>query len=235
MNKKIKSIFTKNHFETVAWQQEKFVCGIDEVGRGCFAGPLVTCAAILPINYEHLNVQHKLLRDSKKLDEKQREQAFEWLIKNCFYSVAISSNKVVDKINIYQATLLTMKKSFLQLLQIFPNQKLLESVLIDAMPLDLSHFDFCKEIKFYHFDKGEDKSVSIAAASIIAKVFRDRLMKRIGNTFPKYDFSVNKGYGTADHTQSLILHNSSFFHRETFLSNLRAKGSDEQAKQKSLF
>ena len=119
MNKKLTHNFPKNHFETISWQQKKFVCGIDEVGRGCFAGPLVTCAAILPIDVEHLYAQHKLLRDSKKLDEKQREQAYEWLVKNCFYSIAISNNRIIDNINIYQATLLTMKKAFLQVLQIF--------------------------------------------------------------------------------------------------------------------
>ncbi|MBD3231643.1 ribonuclease HII [Candidatus Dependentiae bacterium] len=230
MNKKIKYSFKKDHFEKLAWQKNKFICGIDEVGRGCLAGPLITCAAILP-----LNAKHKFLKDSKKLDLHQRKIAYKWLTKNCYYSIAISSNKMIDKLNIYQATLFCMKKSFIQILQIFPTQDLLESVCIDAMPLNLSKFDFCKSIKFHYFDKGEDKSSSIAAASIIAKVFRDKLMVKISNSFSCYNFSVNKGYGTTDHLKNLVSYKESLIHRKTFLSNFKYMSNNEQTKQQTIY
>ena len=106
---------TKNFFEQKAWQKSQYICGIDEVGRGSLAGPMLTAAVIL-----HQNKTHPLLKDSKLLTQKEREEAYHWIIKNSFYSFALASHHTIDKINIYQATLYTMKQALLQLLHALP-------------------------------------------------------------------------------------------------------------------
>ena len=225
MNRKLKDNFSKNYFEKKAWQIFFNVCGIDEVGRGCLAGPLVTAAVVLPQNAEC-----DFLKDSKVLTEQQREIAYSWIIKNCFYSVAILSNRQIDRLNIYKSTLLCMKKSLLQLLQIVPfNLQKLKYVLVDAMPLSLSSLDCYNHLEINFFDKGESKSSSIAAASIVAKVTRDRLMKKLNNIFPKFDFGEHKGYGTVDHLSVLNKYDLTILHRLSFLSKIMQK--EKECKQ----
>jgi ribonuclease HII len=218
-----------NFYENLAWQKSLYCCGIDEVGRGCLAGPLVTAAAILPINTDY-----KLLKDSKVLTEAQRNKAFEWIQKNCFYSVAISSHKKIDTVNIYQATLQTMKKSLLQLMHTLPfNAEKLKYVLIDAMPLRLDPIFCHKDLEFAHFNYGETISSSIAAASIVAKVTRDRLMERIANNFPSFNFEEHKGYGTKKHQEILNKNGATILHRRSFLGSVLKRGEGE--KQGNLF
>ena len=211
--KKLKNNFKKNFFENNAWQNSFYVCGIDEVGRGCLAGPLVTATVILPHN-----TNCELLKDSKILTPQQRQIAYDWITNNCFYSVSIFSHKQVDRLNIYQATLQCMKKSLLQLLQILPfDLKQIKYVLVDAMPLNLSGCNFCDHLEVNFFDKGESKSNSIAAASIVAKVTRDLLMKKMSTIFPDFNFDENKGYGTSNHMDVLRKHGPTIIHRKTFM------------------
>jgi ribonuclease HII len=219
--------FKKNFFEKDAWQNSCYVCGIDEVGRGCLAGPLVTSTVILPIN-----TTSPLLKDSKILTEQEREKAFDWITKNCFYSVAITSHKQIDKINIYQATLVTMKKSLLQLLHSVPfeHQKI-KYVLIDSMPLSLYPSSFYNSLEFKFFDKGETLSSSIAAASIVAKVTRDRLMVKINSIFPKFNFSEHKGYGTTDHVKVLNEQGQTIIHRNSFLTKIGTQRNEVKLQQ----
>lgn len=228
----IKNLFNKNYFEPNsfeqrAWEEGKYVCGIDEVGRGCLAGPVVTCACILPQKTEN-----KLLRDSKIMTKEQREKAFVWIKKNCFFSIAISDHKKIDEINIYQATKVTMQKSLLQLLYSVPfDTNRIKFVLVDAMPLNIP---FLTKTSLHHFPKGEKYSISIAAASIVAKVFRDDLMKKLELVFPIFKFGENKGYGTSKHTDIIKKKNTTIIHRKSFLKNLIPK-STYLSKQSNIF
>jgi len=205
-----KESFRKNFFETTAWSSNKLICGIDEVGRGCLAGPVVTAAAILK--------PHKkspLLKDSKLLKQEELLKAYQWIIKNSWYSWAIMSNKEVDKYNIYQATLRAMKRNVMQLFATCPIKP--SQILIDAMPLNLASTAY-HEIDVLHFPFGERKSSSIAAASIIAKVTRDQIMQHMDSSFPYYQLARHKGYGTVVHRDAIKQRGASLIHRKTFLS-----------------
>ncbi|MBU4269978.1 ribonuclease HII [Candidatus Dependentiae bacterium] len=231
---------TKNFYENQAWENKKYVCGIDEVGRGCLAGPVVTAACILP-----LSSSYELLKDSKILTQQERETAFSWIEKNCFYSVAISDHKKIDSLNIYQTTKITMEKALMQLFYTMPlNIKNLEFVLTDAMPIDISFLkkdwipdqvgddternNLIENPKLFYFPKGESISQSIAAASIVAKVFRDNLMNKIDKIFPAYKFNSHKGYGTQDHVSAIQNSGVTIIHRKTFLNNIVNKNGEKQ-------
>jgi ribonuclease HII len=224
MAQKNKKIVTKNQFENEAWQQNQYVCGIDEVGRGCLAGPVVVAAAILP-----LNTSYNWLKDSKLMTAVQREQAYDWIVKNCHYSIASASNHIIDDINIYQATLLCMRKAVIQLLSYkHVNTKSLKYILIDAMPLSLDTNVVPEHIIFEHFTQGETRSTSIAAASIIAKVTRDRMMAKACNYFPGYSFAGHKGYATKEHIAAIKKIGASVIHRSSFLSNILRDTENQQ-------
>ncbi|HLW72665.1 MAG TPA: ribonuclease HII [Candidatus Babeliales bacterium] len=208
----------KNSFEIAAWQQQAFVVGIDEVGRGCLAGPVVAAAVILP-----LNKAHRMLKDSKIMTAEEREAAFGWIINNCGYGVGIVHHRSIDKHNIYQATLIAMKKALVHVLETSSQRP--SAILIDAMPLDLvdTHFN---DIPVYYFSKGEAKSSSIAAASIVAKVIRDDMMEAYDTAIPGYALVDNKGYGTAVHKGAIKMHHYSIIHRVSFLTRLANKESE---------
>lgn len=162
------------------------IAGVDEVGRGPLCGPVVTCACILPVNY-HLEG----LNDSKKLTEKKREELYEILIRDAVcYCVGESSNERIDEINILNATKEAMIKS-INGLSVKP-----EHVLIDAVKLDI-------DIPSTSIIKGDAKSASIAAASIIAKVTRDRMMIELDEKYPEYGYKKHKGYPTKAHLDAL--------------------------------
>ena len=165
MRKNKKLNFNKNHYENAAWDVQSVVCGIDEVGRGCLAGPLVAAAVILPIGKNS-----RLIKDSKLMEAPDREKAAKWIRKHCIYAIGIVHNRLIDQHNIYQADLIAMKKALVNLLAICPQVP--STILVDAMPLQLSDTNF-KDIPVHYFPFGESKSSSIAAASIIAKVTRD--------------------------------------------------------------
>ncbi|MCK5632455.1 ribonuclease HII [bacterium] len=219
--------YKKNYFENAAWKAKNTVCGVDEVGRGCLAGPLVTGAVILPAGSKH-----PLLKDSKILTEKERLCAYNWIIKNSWYSIGIVNSKTIDQKNIWQATLIAMKKAVLQLLATCPQDPTF--FLIDAMPLKLSDTDY-KNIPIIHAPKGESWSCSIAAASIVAKVTRDRLMKVFDPLFPGYNLTQHKGYGTKKHREAIQRLGATIIHRKSFLKNILKKEKDESNEQQTLF
>lgn len=175
------------------------IAGIDEAGRGPIAGPVVAGAVILPRDYylEGLN-------DSKKLSLKNREAYFERIKADADWGVGIVTNEEIDQINIYQASKLAMKRA-VEDLSGHP-----EHLLIDAMELDAISSPQTKLIK------GDERSVSIAAASVIAKVTRDRMMAEIDERYPMYEFRNNQGYGTKPHVEALKSHGPSPVHRKTF-------------------
>lgn len=220
----------KNSFEKAAWQENRFACGIDEVGRGCLAGPVIVAAAIIP-----QNTSCCLLRDSKTMTETQREEAYAWITANCFYATAMVNHRLIDTCNIYDATLLAMKKAYLTLIVQLPfGFEHLRYILVDAMPLKLDSCNSHETLEIHHFPYGESYSSSIAAASIIAKVTRDRLMKKISPLFPVYDFAEHKGYATKKHITALLTHGSSVIHRKTFVDTVY-KHQKQKGNQLSLF
>ncbi|MCX5924247.1 MAG: ribonuclease HII [Candidatus Dependentiae bacterium] len=207
-------------FEQEYWGKSLQISGVDEVGRGCLAGPVVTSAVILSEKVYHPN-----LIDSKKLSPAKLLQVYQWLINHCTYSIGVSSNRIIDKHNIYQATAMTMKSSLLHLFDKAP--KLPSLILVDAMPINLACTPYAN-IEIQSFTQGESKSASIAAASIIAKVTRDSIIARMGETFPSYGLAKHKGYGTAQHYASLRSNQASIIHRQTFLKNFLTEQHHEQ-------
>jgi ribonuclease HII len=221
--------FPKNYFEKQAWQNNFYVCGIDEVGRGCLAGPIVVAAVILP---QHTNYS---LKDSKILTEDERETAYKWITQKAFYSTAILSHDVIDKINIYQATLFAMKKAFIQLNEILPfKPELIKYLVIDAMPLRLDAVYTHSQLETHYFPYGESISKTIAAASIVAKVTRDHLMEKIDQIIPGFNLAQHKGYGTSEHIDIIKKNGISLIHRKSFLKGIN-KNEPELAKQQNVF
>lgn len=228
MSTKIQKVnFTKNTHELEAWNQGRVVCGIDEVGRGCLAGPLVTAAVIMP---PHKN--SRLIKDSKLLTEPERIKAYAWITKNCWYGIGIVNHRTIDRVNIWQATLIGMKKAVVNLLATCPHKP--AAILVDAMPLKLTDTAF-KDIPVHHFPKGEKLSSSIAAASIVAKVMRDELMTKLDPLLPGYLLHQHKGYSTAQHQEMVKSLNPSILHRQSFLNNLyQAMAHEAIEKQQSI-
>lgn len=187
-----------NH-DQILLEDYEYIIGIDEVGRGCLAGPLVVCGVIM--KYEKIIED---INDSKKLSEKKRELLFDKIVDdtNDYFILEIES-ELVDKYNIYQATKLAMEKIAKKLNQINT------IVLSDAMPLAIEN---CQPII-----KGDTKSYAIACASILAKVYRDRLMIEMAETYPEYGFEKHKGYGTKQHLIALEQHGYlEKIHRKSF-------------------
>ncbi|MEX0940181.1 MAG: ribonuclease HII [Candidatus Babeliales bacterium] len=217
---KYKQRFNKDFFETQNWQENQLVCGIDEVGRGCLAGPVVTAAVIL-----FPNKKSRLLKDSKLLDQEEREKGFAWIRKNAWFSYGIINHRDIDTYNIYHATLRAMKRTLMQLFAHCPN--LPQKILVDAMPVNLEKTAY-SNLEVIYFPFGERKSSSIAAASIVAKNIRDEIMRKLDPVFPHYKFARHKGYSTKVHQQAIREHGHSIIHRLRFLDN-KYWLSDEQA------
>lgn len=184
----------------------RFIVGIDEVGRGPLAGPVVAAAVILPENFQLIGVN-----DSKKLSAKKREDLYDE-IQNQAISIGIGmvDHTIIDEINIYQASKLAMEIALADLCFV-PDY-----LLIDAMKLDVT-------IPQENIIKGDARSISIAAASIIAKVIRDRLMEDYAKIYPGYGFENNAGYGTKEHLLGLEQKGICTIHRKTFapIKNMR--------------
>lgn len=177
----------------------KVIAGIDEAGRGPLAGPVVAASVILPNDYFLSG-----LNDSKKLSRKKREYFYDEIIKNAIsYGVGVVSVNDIDKYNIYNSTKIAMIKSILGL-SVKPKH-----LLIDAMKIELN-------IPQTSIIKGDAKSVSIAAASIIAKVTRDRYMKELAINYPQYNFGKNAGYGTKEHIDAIRTYGITPEHRKSF-------------------
>ncbi|MBP6870122.1 ribonuclease HII [Candidatus Babeliales bacterium] len=213
-------------FENLFWQKNKLVCGVDEVGRGCLAGPIVTAAVIL-----NPYATHPKLKDSKLLSSLQLENIYKWIITNSAYTYGISNHRIIDKKNIYATTQITMKKALFHLLQ--STDQLPAVIAIDAMPLSLANTPY-DNIQLESWTQGESKSASIAAASIIAKVTRDKLLQKMSASFPAYGLAQHKGYGTATHIAALQEHQASIIHRKTFIKNFK-RTKHEKSEQQNLF
>ena len=165
----------------------KLIVGVDEAGRGPLAGPVVAAACILPRAYIN-----KEINDSKQLSEKKREELFDIIKENAVaFGVGIVSAEEIDTLNIYEATKKAMKEAIANLKHEF------DLILTDAMPL--KGYD----VEVIPIIKGDAKALPIAAASIIAKVTRDRMMKELGQKYPEYGFEIHKGYGTKKHMDAL--------------------------------
>ncbi|MBY0352939.1 ribonuclease HII [Candidatus Babeliales bacterium] len=227
---KKKHLFPKQFFEKDAWANGLRVCGIDEAGRGPLAGAVVVAAVVLPPN-----TTYKLLKDSKIMTEEEREQAYAWIVKNCLFSIAQADHHAIDAINIYQATLRAMRKAYVQLINMMGSQfETLRYVVVDAMPVFMNEPYKHANLDFHNFTFGESYSRSIAAASIVAKVTRDRLMATTQKLFPAYAFDQHKGYATAEHIVSIKEHGPSIVHRTSYLSNI-IKSKQDHEHQSPLF
>lgn len=226
MKKQIK--IPHNFFEKKAWANNTYVCGIDEVGRGCLAGPVVVAAVILPIDTQCR------FQDSKLLTANEREKDYLWITQNAFYTIATVSHTLIDKINIYQATVYAMKRAYLHLIQTIPfPYEQLKYLVVDAVPLAFDPLHLHSNLEMHHFPFGESISTSIAAASIVAKVSRDQLMNSMAEIFPAFNFHKHKGYGTKQHRDELALNGKSIIHRTSFLKSFKLGNKDEV--QQSLF
>lgn len=199
------------------------VIGVDEAGRGPLAGPVVAGAVFIPKYFEELEE----INDSKKLTEKKREKLFEIIKEKCIVGIGIVDEKIIDEINILNATFLAMRKAIEEI------ENKLEKV--DIVLVDGNH-----KIKEYNKNqeaiiKGDAKSMSIAAASIIAKVTRDKILINIAKEYPQYLFEKHKGYGTKLHREIINEIGICKYHRKSFLKkiiNENHESSEEKGKEK---
>lgn len=194
-------------FNKMMWYEQKeymngsrYIAGIDEAGRGPLAGPVVAAAVILPDDFKLLGIN-----DSKQLNEAARETFFETIKEQAIsYGISVIGNEKIDEVNIFEATKVAMHNALKQL-EIEPHHVLIDAVHLRGLPCT-------SEV----ITKADQKSVTVAAASILAKVTRDRLMKEIHSTYPWYDFMSNMGYGTKHHMTMLMEHGATPYHRRSF-------------------
>lgn len=185
------------------YESKGYVCGIDEVGRGPLAGPVVACACILP---KDCNILY--INDSKKLSKKKREELYDIIMQEAVaVGIGYNSPERIDEINILQATFEAMREAISKL-SVTPDILLNDAVTIPGV-----------DIKQVPIIKGDAKSISIGAASIVAKVTRDRLMEDYDKLFPEYGFASNMGYGTAVHIKAIKEIGPCPIHRRSFIHN----------------
>ncbi len=190
-------------FEKKYGDEFSCICGIDEAGRGPFAGPVVAAAVVLPVG-----CKIEGLNDSKQVSAKRREELFEEVKEKAIsYGIGMSSPARIDEINILQATYEAMRHA-VEDLDVVPDLLLNDAVTIPQIP-----------IKQVGIIKGDGRSLSIAAASIIAKVSRDHLMEEYAELYPEYGFEKNKGYGSLEHREALQKYGPCPIHRHTFIHN----------------
>jgi len=208
-NKRIAALEKEKQRIEKLWQYEReyhtyaYICGIDEVGRGPLAGPVVAGAVILPKDCDILYIN-----DSKQLSEKKREELYDVILEKAVScAVGYASPERIDEINILQATYEAMREAISRL------EPMPDLLLNDAVKIPLVNIPQVPIIK------GDAKSISIGAASIIAKVTRDRLMVDYDKIFPEYDFAGNKGYGSAAHIEALKKYGPTPIHRRSFIKN----------------
>lgn len=224
MNKQEREAYLKQRLiDMKAFDEETsggkiYIAGVDEVGRGPLAGPVVAAAVILPRDFDVPGID-----DSKKLTEKKREALFPVIKETALaYGIGMADHKRIDEINILQATREAMIRAVEQaaasLSENYGAEP--EHILFDAMTIEQVHVPQTSVIK------GDAKSLSIAAASIIAKVTRDRLMVDYADQYPGYAFEKNKGYGTKAHYDGLRAQGSCPIHRQTFLRNFNEQVSE---------
>lgn len=203
--KELKRLKRIQYYEGQAYARGySLVAGIDEVGRGPLAGPVVSAAVILP---KDCNILY--INDSKKLSEQKREELYNKIKENAIdVGIGIVDPQTIDRINIYQATKKSMAIA-VEHLEVKPRFILIDAMTCDNIPIAQKSII-----------KGDSKSISIAAASIIAKVTRDRIMEKYHDKFPQYAFYKNKGYGTEEHRKAIQDFGVLNIHRKSFLKNI---------------
>jgi ribonuclease HII len=195
--KRLKALWEIEH----KYPECEYICGVDEVGRGPFAGPVMAGAVILPKDLMIL-----YLNDSKKLSPKKREIVYQEIKEKALsYGIGVVSPGRIDEINILQATFEAMKLA-VEDLDMVPDLLLIDAITIPDLP-----------IRQIGIVKGDTKSASIAAASILAKVTRDRMMDEYAELYPEYGFEQNKGYGTKKHREAIIKYGQCPIHRRTYI------------------
>lgn len=200
--KELERIYNMKEYERANSDYE-YICGIDEVGRGPLAGPVVSCAVILP---KDCNILY--INDSKKLTAAKREMLYDEIMDNAIaVGIGVVSHERIDEINILQATYEAMREAIGKL-SVKPDLLLNDAVTIPMV-----------DIKQIPIVKGDAKSISIAAASIIAKVTRDRMMVEYDNIYEGYGFASNKGYGSKEHIDAIKEYGPTPIHRRTFIKN----------------
>lgn len=201
-------VFPTFEFEKKFWSDGSTVIGVDEVGRGCLAGPVVAGAVIF--NPDHILIEG--ITDSKQLSQMQRENFSEQIKKHSKdFSIGISSVNEINKLGIVPATFLAMERALLQFAKV-------DALLIDGSLLP--RFSKIQPQSIKTIIKGDQLSYSIAAASIIAKVYRDQLMAELHQTFPNFGWDQNKGYGTKKHREAILKTGITEHHRSLFCRNI---------------
>ena len=184
-----------------AFNNDLFVCGVDEAGRGCLAGPVTAAAVILPKNYKN-----KLIQDSKKLNAYNRMKLYNEITSIAIdYSIIDIPNDIIDSINVLESTFLAMNKAISKIIR-----------KADYIIIDGNQFKTKSKFKYECVIRGDSIYQSIAAASILAKVHRDRLMVKYNKEYPYYDWINNKGYGTIKHKNAIKKFGISIYHRKSF-------------------
>lgn len=197
------SFLIENNFDT------NFICGIDEAGRGPLAGPVVASCVLMDKNFIFQKIN-----DSKKIPKKNRQKIYEFLVNNCQYGIGIVNEKTIDKINILKATKLAMLRAFENFLSKYNNLPI-EIIIVDG---NVVPFNLCYNLKkILPIVKGDQKSLTIAAASIIAKEYRDKIMQDYHQTYPNYGFDKHSGYGTKFHLENIEKHGICDIHRRSFV------------------
>lgn len=202
--------------ENELWQRGYIVIGVDEAGRGAFAGPIVAASCAFSSEIVKNISMDVIVNDSKLLSSKQREHAFLWIKKHCLkYSISMVGVTTINKIGIAKANIIALRRVTVQLINQLNRQKIF--VLSDYyhIPSLLSIRKNCQRAIIH----GDRLSFSIAAASIIAKVARDRLMKKLAENYHHYHWHQNKGYGTLQHRQAIKKFGKTALHRELFIRN----------------
>ena len=184
-----------------AFNNDLFVCGVDEAGRGCLAGPVTAAAVILPKNYKN-----KLIQDSKKLNAHNRMKLYDEITSIAIdYSIIDIPNDIVDSINVLESTFLAMNKAISKIIR-----------KADYIIIDGNQFKTKSKFKYECVIRGDSIYQSIAAASILAKVHRDKLMVKYNKEYPYYDWINNKGYRTIKHKSAIKKFGISIYHRKSF-------------------
>lgn len=181
----------------------RIICGVDEAGRGCIAGPVVAAAVVLPKDFTH-----PFLNDSKQLSERQRNELRPVIEKNAIaFGVGIIDNHTIDEVNILQATYLAMHQAV---------DKLRLKIKPELLIIDGNRFKPYKNTEHQTIIKGDGKYIEIAAASVLAKTYRDEIMEKLHLEFPFYNWQKNKGYPTIEHRKAVKASGSCIYHRQTF-------------------
>ena len=180
----------------------KYIAGVDEVARGTFVGSVVAAAVIVPDTFITKLIYK--VNDSKKLSPKKREGLYDVIINNCNCGIGIISNETIDEINILEATKLAMYSALIQL-------GIVDYALIDGNVV-VANLDFLQQ----QIIKGDCKSISIASASIVAKVTKDRIMDKLHEEYPEYCWDTNRGYGTKVHIEAIKKYGLTKYHRKSF-------------------